>query len=198
MPRGRTKDLWLVIGAFAAIGAGVLGLTAQRVLIDNPSPTPSVRTTTAPAITGTTPTPSGGPVSAASLTIVEPSDNATASGSLVVRVDVRGFRVVPQGRPANVPGEGHLIYYRDVDFVPTRAGSAARTEPGTFAASSELTHTWSELTPGSHALFVQLVNNDDTPLSPPVVDSVVVTVTAVASPSVGPSPQASPSPPASA
>ena len=183
-------------GALVAIAVGVLGLTAQNVLTgDDATPRPPFPSAsiTPSSTAGSLATPSGSP-SSPSLTIAEPADDATvASNSVTIRVDVLGFRIAAQPSSTNVAGEGHLIYYRDVDFVPTQPGSPARTEPGTFAASSELTHTWSGLDPGRHAFFVQLVNNDDTPLAVSVVDSVVVTVTTEsASPSVGPTPSASP------
>jgi hypothetical protein len=166
----------LFVGALVALGTGVLGLTAQNVLTDDdPAPVPTP-TATAIATGGPSASPSGSPVGAPALTIVSPADEATLPvGPVAVSVDVSGFRIAPTAT-TNAPGEGRLIYYRDVDFVPTRTGSTAHTAPGTSFASSEPTHTWQDLPPGKHVLFVQLVNYDQTPLEPPVFDSVVVTV----------------------
>jgi hypothetical protein len=164
-----------LVGALAAITVGVLGLAAQnRRARDDATPRPSA-TATAGATGSPSASPSGSP-SGPTMTIAEPADGATVSSSSVtVRVDVRGFELAGAGG-TDASGEGHLIYYRNVDFVPTTAGEPARTAPGTFVASSELAHTWDELGPGSHVFFVQLVNSDDTPLQPAVVDSVTVEV----------------------
>jgi hypothetical protein len=114
----------------------------------------------------------------ASLDIVSPNNRSTLKESSVdIEVDVDGFDLVDkQGQPAR-SREGHLIYYLDVPSVPVTSGvPAVVNDPARFVATTETEHTWQNLSPGQHILAVQLVNNDQTPLTPPVVEVITVTV----------------------
>jgi len=105
--------------------------------------------------------------------ITPPFDGGVLTGNVTILVEVTNFTLVPPGE-TNIPGTGHLIYY--VDVVPvTVQGHPAFTRPGTYAASSASMHTWQRITPGTHTFAVQLVNSDDTPLDPPIVDAIDVT-----------------------
>jgi len=73
----------------------------------------------------------------------------------------------------NRTGEGHLIYYIDEE-PPVDPGAPALTE--TSVVSVKTDHIWRDVKAGTHTLYVQLVNNDDTPLKTPVVASVTVEV----------------------
>lgn len=121
------------------------------------------------------------------MTIDQPADGAVLPpGNIVVRTTVRGFALSGTGTasPAVV---GRIIFYIDVDFVPTTAGQSALTAAGTFQISAQTTATWPNIPEGRHALFVQLVNADQTPLQPAVTDRAVITVSATASsPSAAP------------
>lgn len=75
----------------------------------------------------------------------------------------------------NVTGEGHLHYFMDI-AAPTKPGKPAVTATGTWVTTAAKNHTWTNVTPGVHSFSVELVNNDFTPLNPPVVDMVTVTV----------------------
>jgi hypothetical protein len=75
----------------------------------------------------------------------------------------------------NVSGEGHLIYYFDVQ-PPTAPGQPALTEAGTYKISTDDFHVWSGVTPGRHMFSIQIVNNDNTPLNPPVFSQIIVTL----------------------
>ncbi len=101
-----------------------------------------------------------GPLSTPSGT---PSDDKLM---VVVTLDISGFRVVNKGSP-NAPGEGHVIYYYGAQpaTIPDRA---AYTAEGTYYSTSANPFTWLEVTPGYKNFAAQLVNNDDTPLDPPV------------------------------
>ncbi len=125
------------------------------------------------------------------VTIVKPEDGSSASaGNLTVSVAVSNFNLVDKLGKTNVQGEGHLHYYLDV-AAPTSAGKPAIPQEGSiWAATADTTHTFSNVSPGTHTISVELVNNDHTPLSPPVVETVTITTDknpriAVSSPSNG-------------
>jgi hypothetical protein len=109
------------------------------------------------------------------ITFLAPPGNVYSIGDLTVSVIVTNFNVVDkQGQPA-VEGEGHLHYYLDVD-VPTTQGEPAVAEPGTWTTTASKTYTFHNVGSGTHTVSVQLVNNDHTPLNPPVVVSKTVVV----------------------
>ncbi len=130
-----------------------------------------------PAPTPTpTPTPTPPPIPAPSLEIVSPDDGATlVEGPVTVTIEVTDFVVVAAMGEENVPGEGHIHYYLNAE-APTTSGEPAVTEPGTYAVTTDLSYTWEDVPPGSHTLAVQLVNNDHTPLDPPVVAMVSIEI----------------------
>jgi hypothetical protein len=90
-------------------------------------------------------------------------------------VQLVNFQLSDKIGGANVNGQGHLNYYLDVG-APTSPGKPATTGTGTYASVLATSYTWPGITAGSHTFAVQLVNNDDTPLAPPVVTFVTVTV----------------------
>jgi outer membrane protein assembly factor BamB len=118
----------------------------------------------------------GTPGAAPQLGIARPAPGATVEGStVVVTAWVKNFALVNKPGQANVAGEGHLHYFLDVD-APTTPGQPAITAAGTYVATPYLYTVWSNVTTGTHTLSVELVNNDNTPLNPPVVESVTITV----------------------
>ncbi|MDD3858056.1 MAG: hypothetical protein PHP43_08415, partial [Methanoculleus sp.] len=112
----------------------------------------------------------------ANITIVEPMEGASvAAGNVTVSVNVTNFTLVePTGQP-NAPGEGHLHYYLDA-VVPTNESAPAIPKTGGYVISTNLTHTWENVTAGEHNFSVQAVNNDHTPLIPLAFETVNVTV----------------------
>ena len=72
-------------------------------------------------------------------------------------------------------GEGHIIYYIDVT-PPMKAGEPALTASGTYFNTTDKVHVWENVSAGRHTFYVQLVNNDDTPLEPAAVVRAPVTV----------------------
>lgn len=115
--------------------------------------------------------------------IVDPGDgDVIQADNLTVTVQVDNFNLTDRLGEANVSGEGHIHYYMDVE-VPTMPGETAASGPGTYVASSVDSHLWTALAPGMHNLSIQLVNNDHTPLVPPVTDRVVVNVVGMPEPS---------------
>ena len=107
---------------------------------------------------------------------ISPSNGATVpAGGVKVSAQVFNFNLVDKiGQPA-APGEGHLLFFMDVD-APTAQGQPATTAAGTYAATKDATYTWPNVTPGTHTFSVELVNNDNTPLTQPVVAKSTVTV----------------------
>lgn len=73
----------------------------------------------------------------------------------------------------NREGQGHFIYYLD-ENPPTKQGEPAFTN--TSMVSTNLYHLWKGVSEGKHTLYVQLVNNDYTPLAVPVIVSVDINV----------------------
>ncbi len=91
-------------------------------------------------------------------------------------VAASNFNLADKLGQTNVAGEGHLHYFLDVD-APTTPGEPAIPPAGsTWAATADTTHTFTNVTPGTHTISVELVNNDHTPLNPPVV-SIISLVT---------------------
>lgn len=115
--------------------------------------------------------PGGG--SPAVFIITPPFDGGVIAGNVTIMVRVADFSLVPPDG-AGIPVTGHLIYYRDV-VPPAVPSSPAFTRPGTFSVSSATTYTWQGIAPGTHTFAVQLVNPDNTPLNPPVIDAIDVT-----------------------
>lgn len=95
-------------------------------------------------------------------------EGAAACADINVIPDVGNFQVIDKIGHQNVPGEGHFIYYFNVT-PPTDPGEPALTEHGTFAITADGIASWLGVLPGEYKVWVQLVNNDNTPLDPPVV-----------------------------
>ena len=112
--------------------------------------------------------------SSPTLTIISPTNNSTVSaGSITITVKVTNFKISDKIEQANVAGQGHLVYFLDV-AAPTAPGKSVLTDPGTFASVPATIHTWTFVMGGSHTFSVELTNNDETPLVPPVVAIVKV------------------------
>ena len=110
------------------------------------------------------------------LVIVSPRDGAILpAGDIVVTAQAANFNLVDKLGQTNVPREGHLHYFLDVE-APTTLGKPAVTAPGTYAATAATSYTWPKVAQGMHTLSVELINNDHTPLDPPVVAKIMVTV----------------------
>jgi hypothetical protein len=111
------------------------------------------------------------------ITYPEKGADPVTGGEVLVALTVRSFSIVDKiGKPAKA-GEGHLVYYLDVDKIPTEAGKSALVKgAGESKASAMTSQTWKHVKTGRHTLGVQLVNNDDTPLSHPATDEIEVKV----------------------
>ena len=106
--------------------------------------------------------------------IALPQNRATLQpGNVTVTVQVSNLNLVNKIGQPNVTGEGHIVYYADV-VPPTDAGKPALTTTGTYSASADTSYTWTNVAAGTHTFWVQLVNNDNTPLTPPVLAKSVI------------------------
>lgn len=105
-------------------------------------------------------------------------DGATIeAGDIEVALDVGDFNVVDKLGEAAVAGEGHVHFYLNAGELPTTPGEPAVTDDETtYHAEATTSYTWQGVRPGEHIFAVQLVNNDHTPLEPPVTDEITVTV----------------------
>jgi hypothetical protein len=112
----------------------------------------------------------------ASITTLE-NESTIDAGDIEVGVDVGDFKVEDKLGEAAVEGEGHVHYYLDVGLIPVTQGEPAVTaDENMYHAEAVTSYTWQGVRPGTHTFAVQLVNNDHTPLEPPVTDQVTVTV----------------------
>ncbi len=118
--------------------------------------------------------------------ITAPVDGAVLpEGEVQVAVDVENFDLVDRLGETNVTGEGHINYYMDVP-IPIVQGRPAVSASGTYEATQNTTYAWKNVSAGTHNFSVQLVNNDNTPLDPPITDKVTITVTGPMAPAPGP------------
>jgi hypothetical protein len=107
--------------------------------------------------------------------IIDPAAESTiTTNAVTIKTFVGKFNLVDKTGQPNSPGEGHIVYYMDIT-PPLEQGKNALTTDGTCAISTETSHTWSNVSPGLHNFWVQLVNNDNTPIEPPAAVRVYVT-----------------------
>ncbi len=128
------------------------------------------------------------------VTITSPADSASVpAGDITVSIQVANFNIVDKQGQANAAGEGHIHFYLDVNPVPTDPGKPAipADAKAVWAHVSGTNYMFMGVSPGTHTIAVELVNNDHTPLQPAVVRSITVTATGSAAP---PSPTPSPTP----
>ncbi len=120
-----------------------------------------------------TPVPHAGPA----VLITSPEfDGGVMAGNVTIVTAVEGFTITPPGGH-NLPGTGHLIFYRDV-APPVTPHWPAFSVPGSYRISPGTSLTWDNISPGTHTFSVQLVSADNTPLDPPALDAVDVTAVA--------------------
>ena len=145
------------------------GGTQPPTLTPTPTTTPVITTTA----TTTVATVAANPPR---VRILSPEDVGIAGPTnFTVTVAVENFQLVDALGGANVPGEGHIHYFLDVD-APTTPGVPAIPATGRYAPTANTTYTWTEVPGGYHIVAVEVVNNDHTPLIPPATDTITVIV----------------------
>jgi len=108
--------------------------------------------------------------------ILEPSADSTVTfPNIIVKTYVDYFSLVDKTGQANMPFTGHIIFYLDVT-PPLKKGESALTSNGTYFVTSNTVHIWNNLPAGAHTFWVQLVNNDNTPLEPAAAVYAPVTI----------------------
>jgi hypothetical protein len=157
---------WQFLGAAACaalvIGCGGGGGGSSSI----PGVNPPV--TQPPPVTPPPVTPPG--TQSASLKIMSPiAGAANASPDLAVAVQTTNFRIVSASSGPNVAGQGHLSYWMD-----TNPASNPST-PGAQQAFQSGFSVGGVVAPGAHTLFIELRNNDGTPLNPRVISQVAFT-----------------------
>ena len=179
----RRVSYFTAFGLLVILLLSVACQTQTSISTTTPSPTtPSISTTTTSVPATTSGTPSTTPAGPPSIQITSPgSGNKFGIGSVTVAVLVSNFNLVDKTGSPNATGEGHLVYYLDVD-PPVAAGLPALTTPGTYFSSAQVSYAWTNIGSGQHKFAVQLVNNDNTPLNPPVTASASLLVI----PEIGP------------
>ncbi len=139
------------------------------------SGSPTVSPTATPPPTSTA-VPSGSPGTSPAISIQDPlTGSVIPDSNITITVAVSGFKLFSPTEVSNTPGEGHINYFLDVD-APVTQNEPAVTAPNTYASSSSTSYQWSDLSDGVHTFSAELVNNDNTPLNPPVVAKVSITV----------------------
>ena len=117
------------------------------------------------------------------VTITSPKDKATITGSNVtMTIQITNFAITPQSMDMNnvqgmqnKAGSGHIHWFIDVP-APTDTSKKAETAEGTWKMHDDTSYTFTNVQPGTHTLSVELVNNDMTPLSQPVYQTITVMV----------------------
>jgi hypothetical protein len=112
----------------------------------------------------------------ARILIIDPAAESSQSSSTVtIRTFIERLDLVEKAGQLNSQGEGHIVYYMDA-APPLVQGESALSAAGSYAVSAGTSYAWDNVPPGEHTFWVQLVNNDDTPLQPPQAVRVYVTV----------------------
>jgi hypothetical protein len=97
------------------------------------------------------------------------------TGSITIEANVSNFNAVDKQGQTNVTGEGHLNFYMDIK-PPTDPTKPAVPSSGMWAHVTGTSYTFDNVPVGTHTFYVQLVNNDHTPLSANISDSIQVYV----------------------
>jgi len=116
------------------------------------------------------------------LSITAPRSGATVpAGNVTVSVQVSNLSLVDKIGKSSAKGEGHIVYAMDVQ-PSTTAGKSALPTAGRWQATAATSYTFTNVPAGTHRFYVQLVNNNNTPLTPAVSADVSVTVEAPPAP----------------
>jgi hypothetical protein len=120
--------------------------------------------------------PSPSVLALSSIRIISPNEGETLNtGYVEVVVQVANFDLADRIGQTNSPQQGHLNFFLDVD-APNTPFRLAVTEEGSYGVSVSPSYIWPDVLPGAHTLSVELVNNDGTPVMPPVISKIDIFV----------------------
>ena len=108
-----------------------------------------------------------------SVEVITPAHRSEFSpGPIPMEVEVTNFTLVDKLGAANQEDEGHLHFYLDVFPMPTTAGQPAVSDVGIYHESVSTSYEWPDVREVRvHIAGAQLVNNDHTPLDPPIFNT---------------------------
>ena len=116
------------------------------------------------------------PMSSGSVTITQPMDGAEVAGPNVeVVFETQGLAVVEAG--VMDPGTGHHHIFLDVDVTPMDEVIPAGVDGIIHKGDGTSVHLIEGVAPGTHRIIAVLADGMHVPLDPPVVDTVMFTVT---------------------
>ena len=115
---------------------------------------------------------------APTLKVVKPTDNAVINGYIVeVRFETSNFALKDyRNNPQPISGQGHLNLWLDQEKLDS---STARKW------FRDIPYTFADVSSGNHTLVVELVGNDNGPLSPRVTQTVKFTTVSDSSEKAG-------------
>ncbi|MBI4788268.1 MAG: DUF4399 domain-containing protein [Chloroflexi bacterium] len=152
----RHVSMWAVL-----LLTSITACATAPVPLASPTNTPSIQQ--APTVTS-------------SVKVVSPADGSTIGNPLIVKMAVAGLQIIPAATPSG-PGQGHLHVLVDVDTPPV--GQAIPKDDSHFHlgdGKDEL--TLKELTPGNHKLTAVFANSNHVVVSPLLVHTINITVSA--------------------
>lgn len=131
----------------------------------------------------------GPPVVPGGKFLIMPKDGTTVeSNTIYAQCDYANINIMP-GSSTNKEGEGHINFYLDVDPIPIEAGKAAILPsplPTGYTGKiyrgwdtnivQQQAYIWRGVPNGNHTFAAQLVQNDDTPFTPPIWGKAAVTL----------------------
>jgi hypothetical protein len=111
--------------------------------------------------------------SSPSVKIISPSQGAIVSGDVLISVAIYNFVLSDPSIKKNAPSQGHFEFC----IYPS---SSTPTPSNIFGGECTLTSAIYSITtltqPGTYTISAELKNNDDTPFSPPVTDTVDIVI----------------------
>ncbi len=99
----------------------------------------------------------------------------------MVTTTVSNFNLVDKLGGPKAPNQGHIHYFLDAT-PPIAPGIPAVTAPDTYVSIAATSYTWPNVQAGTRTFSAELVNDDHTPLEPPVLGRVTVAVTTTSKP----------------
>jgi hypothetical protein len=101
---------------------------------------------------------------------------------ITVSIQTANFEIVDKLGENAASGEGHIHYFLDA-IPPTFPFMLSVTGKGSYVTALDNSFTWTGVLPGVHLLIAELVNNDYTPLNPPILAGTIITVMPAVMPS---------------